>query len=198
MEKSLDRHPILEIADKIDISIGVPKDLIVLSVAPEHASSIANYLSALFYKGDIVFIPIAGKILCISVLPKSVLDAPSLMNISSSVGLRERIEMAIHQFSYRYPTFPYGENYEFAYHVSHHPSVVEFITKEAKITSDDRPYHSVGSIIRSIQEGATLMAEANNDLPPLRFNPETSIEDDDEPLGEPNQDEWGFMDDGLV
>ena len=70
--------------------------------------------------------------------------------------------------------------------------------EEAKITSDGRPYHSVGSIMRSIQEGAAFMAEQYNTPPQLRFNPETGLEDDDEPLGEPNQDEWGFMDDDLA
>lgn len=73
MEKSRDYHPILDIADKIDISIGVPDEMLVLSVAPEYVGGITKYLTALFHRGDILFIPIVDKIICISVYPKRML-----------------------------------------------------------------------------------------------------------------------------
>ena len=58
MQDSLDKFPILKIADSIDISIGIPEAMLVLSVKPEYAMGITDYLSALFYKKDIIFIPI--------------------------------------------------------------------------------------------------------------------------------------------
>ena len=196
MDRSLEHHPTLEIADKIDISIGVPDEIIVLSVPPEHAMSITNYLAALFYKGDILFIPIGGKILCISVFPQKTIQQFGHTNptASKSIELRKRIEMAIHQFNYDYPSFTYGSNYEFAYHVSHNPSMVKEMIKESKKTADDRPYYSADIIFRSIQEGAFLMAECNDNTDHLTINPETGIEGDDEPLGFPDKHEWFYMD----
>ncbi len=76
-ETTLKQFPILKIAKSIDVSVGDANELVVLSVPAEYAVSIANFLSALFYKGDVIFIPISDKILCISVFPKSELDRMS-------------------------------------------------------------------------------------------------------------------------
>jgi hypothetical protein len=196
MDRSLDYHPTLKIADQIDISIGIPNEIIVLTVPPEHTSSITNYLSALFYKRDILFIPIAGHILCISVFPKSVLEDPSQIELTaeSPIGLRQRIEMAIHQFHYHYPEFPYGATYEFAYHISHNPNVVKRMTKEIKYTEQRRPYRTGDSLLRNIQEAVHLTCEPELVSPTLKIHFEENTDDNEESIGEPDQDEWDLMD----
>lgn len=200
MERSLDYHPTLEIADKIDVSIGVPNDIIILTVPPEHAASITNYLSALFFKGDILFVPIAGHILCISVFPKNILDDPSHIesNAEPPIGLRQRIEMAIHQFNYHYPEFPYGANYEFAYHISHNPNVVKYMAKEIKETEKRRPYRNGDSLFRNIQEAVYLTCEPELGSPTLKIHFDVDAEENNEPIDEPDQSEWDLMDSPIM
>ena len=196
MERSLERHPILDIAPHINVCIGVPEDMIVLSVPPEFSSSIANYLSSLFHKGDILFIPISGNILCISVFPESVLDGSCSVNTSKSVSLRERIHVALHRFKIDYPEFLYGQNYEYAYHVSHNPEIVEQIASDAKKMEHKLPYRSNTSIFKSIQEAAFFLSEH-----PFVEKQEHGLEpdsDNEEAVGFPSQNEWDIMDSSIM
>ena len=161
MDVSLSEHPILDIAEKIDVSIGVPSDMIVLSVAPEYCASIAKYLSAIFYKGDIIFIPLGAQILCISVFPESILDGSDKQPLKVPYGVRERVELALHKFNVCYPNFTYGFNYEQAYHVTHNDDIIEPIAKSAKQFEKDYPYLERPELFKSIQEGICKVSEFN-------------------------------------
>lgn len=189
MTPSLSKHPILEIADKIDITIGVPENMIVLSVAPEHVMSITKYLTSFFYKGDIIFIPIGGTILCISVFPEEALDkkVSTCFKEKSLKTLRNRVVMALHKFKYTYPQFVYGHNYDFAYHLAHNPTIVEYVTTLAKEIEESRPYSSAESIVASLQETSNFYAEH-----PSPYNLET--DELDIPLGNLTQEDWDLMD----
>lgn len=127
LEDKLANHPILNTAADIPITIGVPESLMILTVGNGAAVSVANYLSAVFHKNDIVFIPLGDQILCISTLPKSVLDLGKVPNrnnsIPPSVLLRERIKAALYQFDLRYPHFDYHNLYEIDYLAKYHPAV---------------------------------------------------------------------------
>ena len=166
MEESLDQHPILQIAEKIDITIGVPNAMIVLSVAPEYITAVCNYLSALFHRGDIVFIPTYNKILCMNVLPKEALDNPSIIESTknASTMLHERIKTALHQFNYHYPNFRYKSFYEFAYHLHHNPNLIEHLTNEIKRQKiNSSTYHSYTSLLRLLQEYSNIAANTEYD-----------------------------------
>ena len=73
LEKALEEHPILSVAQQVNITIGVPESILVLTVSNGFANSVAEYLSAQFYKEDIIFIPIGKHIICSSVYPVSAL-----------------------------------------------------------------------------------------------------------------------------
>lgn len=180
MESSLEQHPVLDIASKIDVSIGVPAETIVLSVSPEHTLSVANYLSSFFYQGDVVFIPLAGKILCISIYPKSILDKnKDLTQLpSKQIGLRQRIELALHSFNCSYPDFPYGQTYELAYHLSHNPDMIQAVDNMVRMTQVDGRRQNSRDITHTIQEAAFWMADQLENNPQLWARLKTENEDE--------------------
>lgn len=127
LEDKLANHPILNAAADIPITIGIPDSMLVLTVGNGAAVSVTNYLSAVFHKNDVIFIPLGDHILCISTLPKAILDSgkvPKNKNtIPPSVLLRERIKAALYQFDLRYPHFDYHNLYEIDYLAKYHPGV---------------------------------------------------------------------------
>ncbi len=164
MEQSLQRHPILDIAPQIPVSIGVPEDLLVLSVQQEYAPSIASYLSAFFYMGDIVFIPIGNAILCISVYPKEMIDTyatPADIPNKSELHLRHRVQAALHKFKCSYPDFMYGHHYDLAYHTSHNQEVID-ILQASKGSTDIYPDSNKDALFRRVQEGIVSLYEYMN------------------------------------
>lgn len=196
MESSLEQHPILDIASKVDISIGVPAETIVLSVAPEHTLSVANYLSAIFYQGDVVFIPFTGKILCISIFPKSVLDKGGDLEQSPSkrIALRQRIELALHSFKCSYPDFPYGQTYELAYHLSHNPDMIQTVDNMIQMVSVDGRRQNSRDIAHTLQEAAFWMAEQTEKNPQLWAKLNTEDENEDDLTGFPRKEEMELWD----
>lgn len=193
MTQSLSKHPILEIADKIDVTIGVPENMIVLSVAPEYVMSITKYLSSFFYQGDIIFIPIGGTILCISVFPEGALDkkVSACFKEESLKTLRNRIVMALHKFKCTYPQFVYGHNYDFAYHLAHNPTILGYATTLAEEIEQSRPYHSEESIVASLQDTSNFYAEH-----PFPYDSDDG--ELDQALGCPSQEEWDLMDSPIM
>ena len=127
LEDKLANHPILNTASDIPITIGVPESMIVLTVGNGATVSVANYLSAVFHKNDIIFIPLGEHILCVSTLPKSVLDSGKVPKekspIPPSVLLRERVKAALYRFDLRYPHFDYHDLYDIDYLAKYHPVV---------------------------------------------------------------------------
>lgn len=172
MDESLEKHPILDIAPKINVSIGVPEDLLVLSVQPEYASSIASYLSALFYKGDIVFIPIGNTILCISVYPKEIVEGhtkSSNMPNKKEISIRLRVETALHQFKCSYPDFMHGYPYDFAYHVSHNQDIIDILQPPNEY-KDIYPDSHKETFFRRMQESIVSISEyINNESDSIEF-----------------------------
>lgn len=201
MTESVNQHPILDIASKIDIFMGVPEDMLVLSVSQEYTASIAQYLTALFYKGDVIFIPISSKILCISVFPAEVIATPTQsIKQPSALKLRQRIELALQMFNCNYPQFTYGHNYELPYHTAHNSDIISAVHEMAKAVEDDRPFRSETSIFKSIQNALYFYAEnpypgPSNSLSP-NIDPETGLATG--PLGYPSQEEWDLMDSPIM
>lgn len=201
MTESVNQHPILDIASKIDVSIGVPEDMLVLSVSPEYTYSMTRYLSALFYKGDVIFIPISSKILCISVFPAEVIATPSrASNHLSALKLRQRIELALQTFNSSYPQFTFGHHYELAFYAAHNSDIISATNKIAKAVEDERPFRSESSIFKSLQNALYFSAEnpytgQSNDLS-ADNDPTPELETG--PRGYPSQEEWDFMDSPIM
>lgn len=133
MDRSLEYHPTLKFSEKIDISIGYPDEFMVLTVDPAHIIGVTNYLKALFYKGDIIFIPIADKILCISIYPKNVLFTMPGEESNEfepiNMDLRGRILNALKHFNCHLPDFPYGQKYEYEYYLRHDSKTLNLFKK---------------------------------------------------------------------
>lgn len=118
-------HPVLEISSHIPVHIGVPENILVLTVDNGMSTSVAEYLSAQFYNEDIIFLPLGKYILCISIMPFSVLDDP-IKQASPSHShflFRKRIELILHQFNLNYRDFPYSNFYETDYLIKYHPEI---------------------------------------------------------------------------
>ena len=161
MDDSLEKHPILDIAPQINVSIGVPEDLLVLSVKQEYASSIASYLSAFFHKGDIIFIPIGSTILCIGVYPKEVLLSLSTSNDKTSpsnIPLYLRVGAALHQFKCSYPNFKHHDPYDLEYHFSHNQTFIDLAQPNQNNTGKNAHWSGIPLLPR-IQEGLASLSE---------------------------------------
>ena len=110
------RFPILQIANQIEVTINVPEYIFFLMVPSEFSTAITKYLSSHFHKNDILFIPMGCFIMCVSVLPESVLfgveekakpcDMPY---VERSV---ERVVSVLHKFKLKFPSFTYRFPYE--------------------------------------------------------------------------------------
>ena len=151
MEESLKKHPILSLGKEVEISIGVPEDMVVLTVPNGFSTSIAEYLSALFYKGDIIFLPIGNRILAISVFPQSVLEGDESATTDGTLKLRNRIAMALHHFTVKYPKFNYGHSYEFSYHLLHNPDMIDTFEAMGKANPDYSKNESL-QLLRRVRE----------------------------------------------
>ena len=142
----LSNHPVLEIAPQLPITIGVPDSILLLTVGNGAAISVSNYLKSQFYNEDIVFIPLGDYILCISLLPNSILQSGEMPKqkqaIHPSVLLRERIKSVLHTFDLRYPNFNYHSLYEIEYLAKYHPQVKKelFETAESQVGNTYRTY----------------------------------------------------------
>ena len=189
MQDSLDKFPILKIADSIDISIGIPEAMLVLSVKPEYAMGITDYLSALFYKKDIIFIPIHGIILCIAVLPKNVLNNRSAIESheKATQRLHQRIALAIHQFNTSHPDFHYTTQYDFSYHCHHNPDIIKCLTED--FIEFKNPSNSI--TLRVIQDYAAALEYAFEPS----YNDDDAIYNTEEfEIGEPTAEDLDLWD----
>ena len=119
--------PLLGIASKTQITINVPESFLVLTVKNGLAASVSEYLSAQFYNGDIIFLPVGNHVICISTLPESIVVDGEAKDTSSNVSpenkLFYRIKSVLYGFKIKYPQFSYGINYEAAYTASYNPEV---------------------------------------------------------------------------
>lgn len=110
--------PILSLAPQTEITINVPGHIFFLTVPEGFCTAIADYLSSQFYKDDILFIPMGRFIMCVGVLPKSVLDGKREKKRDDEPpyeeGVRARVENVLSQFKRRYPSFRYNFPYEMA------------------------------------------------------------------------------------
>ena len=134
----INEHPIFKIAPQTTITVNVPESYLVLSVSNGLAASVAEYLSAQFYKRDIIFIPIGDHIICIGTLPESVVKKQTSTDNnkehSPQDNLYYRITSVLHPFELKYPEFSYGINYEAAYTSTHDP---EFMQQIHEMAFDD-------------------------------------------------------------
>lgn len=134
-ESKLNDIPLLGIASQTKITINVPESYIVLTVSNGLAASVAEYLSAQFYRGDIIFIPLGNNVICISTLPESMItggkDKETSSDVSPAEKLRFRVTSVLHEFYLQYPQFSYGTNYETAYTAVHNPEMNAQIHKMA-------------------------------------------------------------------
>lgn len=202
IDNSIERHPVLEIADKINITIGVPNDMIVLSVAPEHSQSIANYLSAFFYKGDILFLPIASQILCISVLPARSLNKQTKK--STPISLRDRLEMALHKFHCDYPDFEYNRQYEMGYHMFYNSETSQQLRNAVKEPEKIDPTycekHMFSTVQTFILEGAKYDEDLQTKVPVNKISELDTDDDDydDQQITEPTEADLELMEDPFL
>lgn len=139
--ENLKHYPILDIAPQIDISFGIPENLLILTVQNGAATSVAEYLSAFFYKGDIIFIPIGNNILCIGVLSNhyaTKLDKGETIPLTNhSKFFKFRIESALHKFNCHYPKFGSNDFYDIAYTARHTPEVIASLKEQADTLPKD-------------------------------------------------------------
>ena len=168
LEDKLSNHPILNTAADIPITIGVPESMVILTVGNGASVSVANYLSSTFYKNDVIFIPLGDNILCVSTLPRSVLDSGKIPKekdaVPPSVLLRERIKAALFKFDLRYPHFEYHELYDVDYLAKYHPAVKsEFL--HAAEAMDGNTYRTYSWMQRALSEYAET--HYNSVEPPL-------------------------------
>lgn len=180
MDQSLAKHPILDIASQVNVTIGVPEDMLVLSVQEGYAPSISSFLSSLFYKGDIVFIPIGNTILCISVFPNEIIASNSKSSDKpqkSGISLHHRIASALYQFKCSYPNFVYGLPYEVAYLLSHNEDIIKMM-QPSKTSSNIYPDSHDETFFRRLQENIVSIVEyANNESDSLDLVSEPTEED---------------------
>lgn len=168
LEDKLSNHPILNAAADIPVTIGVPDSIIILTVGNGATVSVANYLSAVFYKNDIIFVPLGDHILCVSTLPKSVLDSGKIPKekdpIPPAVLLRERVKAALFQFDLRYPHFDFHDLYDIDYLAKYHPTVKSNLLDAAE-AMEGNTYRTYSFMQRAISEYAESHCESTE--PPL-------------------------------
>lgn len=168
LEDKLSNHPILNTAADIPITVGVPESIVILTVGNGASVSVANYLSAAFYKNDVIFIPLGDNILCISTLPSAVLNSGKIPKekdaVPPSVLLRERIKAALFQFDLRYPHFDYHDLYDIDYLAKYHPCVKSELINVAD-QMEGNTYRTYSWLQRAISEYAET--QFNSTEPPL-------------------------------
>ena len=132
-----DKHPILSIASKINITINVPESLLVLTAPQGFAENLAAYLSAQFHKGDILFIPFGSYILCVGVLPEAILQGEMSQSLEDEEFtpieiMAARIQSVLGEFCCNYPAFPFREMYEMAYASHYDPATKAYLHRVAE------------------------------------------------------------------
>ena len=178
LEKALEQHPILSVAQQVQITIGVPENILVLTVSNNLANSVAAYLSSQFYKGDIIFIPIGNHIICISVYPESALrksaNNPNVENSSTNPPIKSRIERVLHNFSLQYPNFEDGLLYEFGYLMSHNPQIIAATKNLIHDEIRHKCVNTEAEIFQRMQETALLSPSEAIEYGESLVSPQTS------------------------
>ena len=136
LDDKIGMHPVLDISSQIPIHIGVPENILLLTVENGMTNSVAEYLTSQFFNEDIVFLPIGKHILCISLIPSSVIENPhrAASPAHSHFLLRRRIELILHQFKLDYRDFPYCSFYETDYLYKYHPDIKKDLVRVAKMS----------------------------------------------------------------
>ena len=152
LDDKIGMHPVLDIAEQIPIHIGVPENILLLTVENGMTNGVAEYLSAQFFNEDIVFLPIGKHILCISLVPRSIIENPMLAATptESHYLLRKRIELTLHKFKSDYRDFPYSSIYETEYLLNYHPAIKEDLARLAKMTPGDF-YANYSALLQVLQ-----------------------------------------------
>lgn len=119
LSEELRKHPVLNIASSINIEVNAPESLIFLRVDAGMTELVAKYLTAQFYQGDILFIPLGSFIMCIGVYSSDALEE-GLPGCVTPQILRGRIEAALCHFNLQYPEFRYGVYYELGFTSRYH------------------------------------------------------------------------------
>ena len=182
MREELEKYPILDIASRVEVSVGVPENLLFLNVKGGFAHQLAEYLSAQFYKGDVIFIPLGQVIMCIGVLPQNVIQGKEKQNRTKSSMFRERIEAVLHMFKLEYPEFPYGSHYEMAYAAHHNPTIRGQLRAMAKYKAEQETAlniimgYTANEVYSSVVEALEKVPDMEDDL----MGKEQEIESEDE------------------
>lgn len=152
LDDKIGMHPILDISSQVPIQIGIPENILLLTVGNGMTNSVAEYLSAQFYNEDIVFLPIGKHILCIALVPSSVIENPrrSTNPAHSHFLLRRRIELILHQFQLGYRDFPYCSFYETEYLLKYHPEIKNDLRRVAKMMPGEM-YTNYSALLQVLQ-----------------------------------------------
>lgn len=131
LEDKMRMHPVLDIASKVPIHVGHIENILLLTVGNRMSTCVSDYLSSQFYAEDIIFLPLGKHILCIGILPSSVIDNPEKLSAPyDSYNLMcQRIEAALHRFELLHRDFPYNSLYETEYMSKHNPDVMTTLMK---------------------------------------------------------------------
>lgn len=134
--------PILSIAPQTTVTMNVPENILFLTVPQSFSTAIADYLSAQFYKDDILFIPLGQHIMCVGVLPKSEISDTKKKDTNegmpSNQWMQLRIKMALHKFKVKYPSFTYNFPYEMEYAMHHNDDFQDVLHKMTDNYIEDR------------------------------------------------------------
>lgn len=151
-ERELENYPIFDIASKINVTVGMPENIMFLTVGHGLAESLAEYLSAQFFKGDIIFIPLGTTIMCVEVYPKDMIINKTQDSAHSPDVMRERIESVLSNFNLIYPAFQHDGMYEYAFTANHDPSQ----KAAAKEIAAYDVAHNISSMIQGETQGDAL------------------------------------------
>lgn len=187
LRDTLESFPILEIAPQTPISIGVPENILFLTVGNGFANQVAEYLSAQFHKGDILFIPLGNFIMCIGVLPKSVISGSTARKEANPEQFRIRIESVLYMFKLSYPSFEYGYSYEVAFAAHNNPTIKGYFRamahriaeqKTAKaIIEEQTASEAYGSVLAGLEYAAAIDVDTQNTEPLHEMSQDTEQED---------------------
>ena len=139
LEDKMSMHPVLDIASKVPIRIGYIENMLLLTVGNGLSVSVSEYLSSQFYAEDIIFLPMGKHIMCLGILPSTIMNQPEKISTPyDSYNLMcQRIEAALHQFEVLHRDFPYKNLYETEYMAKQHPEVMATLMKIASSFSGD-------------------------------------------------------------
>ena len=117
-----------------------------------------------------------------SIYPKSVLDEVDKGEQlpAKQMELRQRIELALHPFNCGYPVFPYGDKYEFAYHIAHDPNMIRVLDSIARTTKKDGRKENRRDLLHNIQALSIWVTEQLDNDPQMWNHLRTVDEDEDE------------------